>query len=199
MKKEEDNIMKKISGKESGIDSNKNLMSVLELLELQARARAIKSQLLLENAKTQESISLSKIPTLEERVGSDDEVIIKTAKTEEIVITSSDEEIGSNNDKSVKNANTEEGEKISKSVMKVNNIDDTINQNKIKIIENKELPVGEFSIKDVNISDVVKINDASNLKNSSNIQENNTDIAKLSENDGIIQINLSDDEMDEMK
>lgn len=191
--------MKKISGKESGIDSNKNLMSVLELLELQARARAIKSQLLLENAKTQESISLSKIPTLEERVGSDDEVIIKTAKTEEIVITSSDEEIGSNNDKSVKNANTEEGEKISKSVMKVNNIDDTINQNKIKIIENKELPVGEFSIKDVNISDVVKINDASNLKNSSNIQENNTDIAKLSENDGIIQINLSDDEMDEMK
>lgn len=199
MKKEEDNIMKKISGKESGIDSNKNLMSVLELLELQARARAIKSQLLLENAKTQESISLSKIPTLEERVGSDDEVIIKTAKTEEIVITSSDEEIGSNNDKSVKNANTEESEKISKSVMKVNNIDDTINQNKIKIIENKELPVGEFSIKDVNISDVVKINDASNLKNSSNIQENNTDIAKLSENDGIIQINLSDDEMDEMK
>lgn len=199
MKKEEDNIMKKISGKESGIDSNKNLMSVLELLELQARARAIKSQLLLENAKTQESISLSKIPTLEERVGSDDEVIIKTAKTEEIVITSSDEEIGSNNDKSVKNANTEESEKISKSVMKVNNTDDTINQNKIKIIENKELPVGEFSIKDVNISDVVKINDASNLKNSSNIQENNTDIAKLSENDGIIQINLSDDEMDEMK
>ncbi|KAJ8921992.1 hypothetical protein NQ315_008630 [Exocentrus adspersus] len=81
-------------------DSNKkaldeqNLMSVLELLELQARARAIRSQLALESAK--KSQAKAQEASAAKAKGSDSEdgdaVIIESPKNIEIVITSSESE-----------------------------------------------------------------------------------------------------------
>ncbi|KAK9878987.1 hypothetical protein WA026_003804 [Henosepilachna vigintioctopunctata] len=82
--------------KGAGIDSNENLMSVLELLELQARARAIKSQLLIESSKTQENVCDTKSSPTNENMDSDDDVIIENTKTEEIIITSSESEDDTN-------------------------------------------------------------------------------------------------------
>lgn len=70
-----------------------NLMSVLELLELQARARAIRSQLELESKRKEEENKLaqsSKEP--EANQDDDDEIIIEVPKDVEIVISSSDTE-----------------------------------------------------------------------------------------------------------
>lgn len=70
-----------------------NLMSVLELLELQARARAIRSQLELETKRKEEEKKLeqsSKEP--ETNQDDDDEIIIEVPKDVEIVISSSDTE-----------------------------------------------------------------------------------------------------------
>lgn len=65
-------------------------MSVLELLELQARARAIRSQLLLEqNKKDEPTTSNIKV---EDSDNEEDAVIIEVPKTNEIVITSSESE-----------------------------------------------------------------------------------------------------------
>lgn len=68
---------------------DKNLMSVLELLELQARARAIRSQLALEaENKKKEEESVHKLPD-----DSDSEVlIVSSPKNNEIVICSSESE-----------------------------------------------------------------------------------------------------------
>lgn len=66
-----------------------NLMSVLELLELQARARAIKSQLIIEASKrSQEQPG----EIIKENDSDNDDVIIESPKNDEIVITSSDSE-----------------------------------------------------------------------------------------------------------
>ncbi|VEN56820.1 unnamed protein product [Callosobruchus maculatus] len=80
--------------------NEQNLMSVLELLELQARARAIRSQLALENSKKQEERQKAK--EIEKKAQNDDDnddddddddaVIIELPKNDEIVITSSDSE-----------------------------------------------------------------------------------------------------------
>lgn len=72
--------------------SEQNLMSVLELLELQARARAIRSQLVLENKKKAEEMQKVKGTESIESDDNDDAVIITSPKNEEIVITSSDSE-----------------------------------------------------------------------------------------------------------
>lgn len=179
---------------ENEIGSNKNLMSVLELLELQARARAIKSQLLLENAKTQESISLSKIPTIEEKVGSDDEVIIQTTKTEEIIITSSDSEYeGLINDTSEKN-NEEFAENIDIDKQK-KDIIEVEKLTNIKVIENKELTSDELFTNENNIEEEINREELSDKK----VEICDENKEKSLENDEIIQINLSDDEMNELK
>lgn len=70
-----------------------NLMSVLELLELQARARAIRSQLALEtNKKTQEQKKNEKNDAKTEESDNDDAIIIESPKNIEIIITSSESE-----------------------------------------------------------------------------------------------------------
>lgn len=70
-------------------ETNKDqLMSVLELLELQARARAIRSQLALEHEnKTGESSTNTGVKN-EHNSDSDDAVIIESPQHKEIVITS---------------------------------------------------------------------------------------------------------------
>lgn len=83
----------KANSKEKDAIGEENLMSVLELLELQARARAIKSQLELENKKKQEhketeGNSIADFHKLED----DDEVIMQIPEQVEIIITSSDSE-----------------------------------------------------------------------------------------------------------
>lgn len=66
-------------------------MSVLELLELQARARAIKSQLALEARKRKEE-ELKKV-SIDADFGSDsDAVIIETTNCEEIIISDSEDD-----------------------------------------------------------------------------------------------------------
>ncbi|CAH1960152.1 unnamed protein product [Acanthoscelides obtectus] len=75
--------------------NEQNLMSVLELLELQARARAIRSQLALESNKKQEKEkkkAQEKEVAQDQDDGDDDAVIIELPKNEEIVITSSESE-----------------------------------------------------------------------------------------------------------
>lgn len=71
--------------------SEEHLMSVLELLELQARARAIRSQLALENSKKSQELG-DKIKKNDANSDGDDAIIIESPKNEEIVITSSDSE-----------------------------------------------------------------------------------------------------------
>lgn len=70
-----------------------NLMSVLELLELQARARAIRSQLALENSrKTQEQEKNNANVAKIEESDNEDAIIIESPKNIEIIITSSESE-----------------------------------------------------------------------------------------------------------
>ncbi|XP_057668783.1 cylicin-1 [Diorhabda carinulata] len=69
--------------------SEKNLMSVLELLELQARARAIRSQLVLESQKAPDA---EKPEGNQEDDDDEDAVIVESPKNIEIVITSSESE-----------------------------------------------------------------------------------------------------------
>ncbi|KAF7285398.1 hypothetical protein GWI33_010651 [Rhynchophorus ferrugineus] len=91
--KQYDNLTKKrdkYKSKREPMDEE-NLMSVLELLELQARARAIRSQLELENRKKKQEQEVS----VENKLGcnnDDDEIIIEVPKEEEIIINSSDSE-----------------------------------------------------------------------------------------------------------
>lgn len=74
-------------------ESEEHLMSVLELLELQARARAIRSQLALENAKKargkEQEEEKEKIADCSDV---EDAIIIESPRNDEIVITSSDSE-----------------------------------------------------------------------------------------------------------
>ncbi|KAL3278672.1 hypothetical protein HHI36_016208 [Cryptolaemus montrouzieri] len=228
------------------IDSNKNLMSVLELLELQARARAIKSQLLLENAKTQESISSAKPSIIDEKVGSDDDVIIEATKAEEIVITSSESEdeikdkekkenIGNPNESSnktviqesncvEKNESTKEMENDCKSQNQDSSVHSDMKNadgsksneildieveksnetNKIKVLANKEILSDEQ-----NSSENNKTSEDSAIKNKENaIAKDERQVPRKHEkvkkkkaekpidNDEIIVLNLSDDEID---
>lgn len=70
--------------------SKEHLMSVLELLELQARARAIRSQLALENnKKNQEKEKKEKV---ESSSDIEEAIIIESPVYDEILITSSDSE-----------------------------------------------------------------------------------------------------------
>lgn len=68
-------------------------MSVLELLELQARARAIRSQLALETVNGKEEQSSKESQVKEEDSGDSDAIVIESPKRDEIVITSSDSEV----------------------------------------------------------------------------------------------------------
>lgn len=71
--------------------SEEHLMSVLELLELQARARAIRSQLALENSKKSHEHEDKKNKN-DANSDADDAIIIESPKNEEIVIASSGSE-----------------------------------------------------------------------------------------------------------
>ncbi|XP_023029778.1 uncharacterized protein [Leptinotarsa decemlineata] len=70
--------------------SEQNLMSVLELLELQARARAIRSQLALESTRKAEEAAKAAADV--ESSDNEDAVIVESPKNLEIIITSSDSE-----------------------------------------------------------------------------------------------------------
>nr|CAI5853002.1 unnamed protein product [Callosobruchus analis] len=95
-KPDKDQLEKGKTGKEKDDNpvNEQNLMSVLELLELQARARAIRSQLALENSKKEEERQKAKEKEKIAQNDDDDEdaVIIELPKNDEIVITSSDSE-----------------------------------------------------------------------------------------------------------
>lgn len=101
-----ENIKEKLKHKEKVTPKDcigeENLMSVLELLELQARARAIRSQLELENKKKQEQQNEAREDhnkTKENGKEDDDEIIIEVPQDIEIVITSSDSENETSNGK----------------------------------------------------------------------------------------------------
>lgn len=76
---------------------NSELMNVLELLELQARARAIRSQLALESKSTKTQNCLSKTINKCEFYDSDPEIIVLSEEQDvEIIISSSDDELKEN-------------------------------------------------------------------------------------------------------
>lgn len=91
--KKEKNDKNKIKTKDDAIigeTSEEQLMSVLELLELQARARAIRSQLALESRKKeQEKVEKKRTENISDV---DDAIIIESPRNDEIIITSSDSE-----------------------------------------------------------------------------------------------------------
>ncbi|XP_050300777.1 pre-mRNA-splicing factor CWC22 homolog [Anthonomus grandis grandis] len=100
-RKQIDQVREKLKNKEDITQKEKetmgeeNLMSVLELLELQARARAIRSQLELESKKRQEEQQRLQEETRKQQNGNadeEDEIIIEVPQEVEIVITSSDSE-----------------------------------------------------------------------------------------------------------
>jgi hypothetical protein len=115
---------KKSNDEKEGPLQEENLMSVLELLELQARARAIRSQLMLEaNKKTPQQTEIKA-----DEDSDDDAVIIETPKHEEIVINSSDSE---NEQQKQKGTNSIENFELS-------NITDVQSQKKkIKLIRDR--------------------------------------------------------------
>lgn len=84
-------------------DTDKNqLMSVLELLELQARARAIRSQLAL--VESDKKTDMADLETEVKKEDSDsDAVVIESPKLDEIVISSSDSEGNDTVDKIIQN------------------------------------------------------------------------------------------------
>jgi hypothetical protein len=114
---------KKSNDEKEGPLQEENLMSVLELLELQARARAIRSQLMLEaNKKAPQQTEIKA-----DEDSDDDAVIIETPKHEEIVINSSDSE---NEQQKQKGTNSIENFELS-------NITDVQSQKKIKLIRDR--------------------------------------------------------------
>lgn len=112
IKKEKGRKIRKTSRKQEKLSGNETtekdkLMSVLELLELQARARAIRSQLDLETKV--EKKEDSKINEPETKEDSDPEaVVIQSPKKDEIVISSSDSENEEENRKRQKTEETSE-------------------------------------------------------------------------------------------
>lgn len=99
IKKEKGRKIRKTSKKqeaptESPTSEKEKLMSVLELLELQARARAIRSQLALET-KVDKAEETKETDEWETKDDSDPEaVIIQSPKKDEIVISSSESDRG---------------------------------------------------------------------------------------------------------
>lgn len=89
---------KKNKGDDKNSETNdKQLMSVLELLELQARARAIRSQIALENSrKTQEQETEQRVDISD----AEDAIIIESPRNEQIIIASSDSECETNKNES---------------------------------------------------------------------------------------------------
>ncbi|KAI4459965.1 caspase activity and apoptosis inhibitor 1 [Holotrichia oblita] len=79
-------------------NENDKLMNVLEILELQARARAIRSQLALENINKKRASTENTTKAIDDD-DDDHAIIISSPKNEEIVITSSESEDEGNNKK----------------------------------------------------------------------------------------------------
>ncbi|CAH1175572.1 unnamed protein product [Phaedon cochleariae] len=86
-KPDKQKLSKNAQNAPSNKTSEENLMSVLELLELQARARAIKSQLVLEKQQEKEK---HEIAGKDESDNDNDAVIVESPKNDEIIISSSD-------------------------------------------------------------------------------------------------------------
>lgn len=112
------------------VPEQEQLMSVLELLELQARARAIRSQLALESKRKAEG--KEQLPETEKtlEISDNDEtaVIIEGSNSDEIVISSSDSE----NDlsESIKlRTNTESKNNKKCNPSKTNNLENNLSQN----------------------------------------------------------------------
>lgn len=148
IKKEKGRKIKKTSKKEEGPIGKEKLMSVLELLELQARARAIRSQLALETKvdKTDgETKDTDKQPEITKDDSDPEAVIIQSPKKDEIVISSSDSENESGR-KRQKTSDENEGqsgnpkswgEKPSKSIIENNILCGNRKTQKIKIIRDR--------------------------------------------------------------
>lgn len=125
--------------KSSGLENDK-LLSVLELLELQARARAIRSQLVLEADKKAREAAEKAVAAFQNLDDTDDEAIfIETPAINEIIISSSDSEAEENckNEDSVtetlKNQNVD-----SDTSKKLQENDENINKNEESPLEKKK-------------------------------------------------------------
>lgn len=159
--------------------SEEHLMSVLELLELQARARAIRSQLALENAKkSQEKKQEEEKEKTFNSSDVEDAIIIESPRNDEIVITSSDCET-ENSVLSSKKVNQEVNTHTKNSNQIVIDIDDDIN------VSQKQL--NSISSTSSNTSEANKKNDIENINSSSDpssskadlMEENPQDLNKL--------------------
>lgn len=148
IKKEKGRKIKKTSKKQEGQIGQEKLMSVLELLELQARARAIRSQLALETKvdKTDgETKNADKQPETTKDDSDPEAVIIQSPRKDEIVISSSDSEDGGSRKKQKTDDENEGqrgnpkswGEKPSKSIMENNILCGNRKTQKIKIIRDR--------------------------------------------------------------
>lgn len=193
-KKESKRPKKKIKKEKNGADTSstdkgktktdeQNLMSVLELLELQARARAIRSQLALENSKKEQIIKVEDEEKNESDNGEEgDDIIIEIPKPDEIVISSESDEENERGSVTSKEHNNAENEQQNKAV------DDFD-----KIIEsgNDEEKNGETGKE---IADVINDKEKSTENSKEDEQETCSD-SVVNPEDGIV-INVEQSEID---
>ncbi|KAJ8961863.1 hypothetical protein NQ318_021481 [Aromia moschata] len=162
----------------------KNLMSVLELLELQARARAIRSQLALESKRKAE-LKENENKTIESDDDNEDAVIIESPKNIEILITSSESE----NEESRKNVSkiadcqTEENEQGSSSKQSVSGFEEEVLEYKEKgseIVSEKKVGNESSSIKvsEGNSIEIETVNKGNNGTENAGEQSNDPSTSK---------------------
>ncbi|XP_008190353.1 DNA ligase 1 isoform X1 [Tribolium castaneum] len=177
IKKEKDKKTNKL--KEAPLQEE-NLMSVLELLELQARARAIRSQLMLEASKK----NTQQTPVEEHNDSDNDDVIIEIPKNEEIVITSSDSETEQPKDKNETEPETQK--------KKIKLIRDRLDKQK-----SPEPPQDKENVEQADNSEP---KDASNVeeanKNSDKVEEKNDPQPECTNDDDEIILIVDQEEMD---
>lgn len=171
-KKREKTLKKKIKKEKSDNSRTEplndgNLMSVLELLELQARARAIRSQLMLEANKKTSNDSAAVLEENKLESEEDDAVIMEIPTNEEIVIDSSE----SDDDPKLKEVRTLTDQNTSKPAQK-----------KIKLIRDRIV----ISVSNQNVQRNVseKIETALTNSNPENLSEQNEAKPTISISDG---------------
>lgn len=200
-------------------DSNQaKLMSVLELLELQARARAIRSQLVLESESKSDDKPVEPIVKREE--SDSDEVVIESPKPAEIVISSSDSE-DNNEIMETKTVTRPDAEKTvdrsengpvldkenSKSTAELSTDCSPKKGQKVKIIRQKILPVIELTENVLETASNCCANnsiensaDNANIYNSSNINDDGkTNVAESTKDVNVTRQEISDNKINTVK
>lgn len=152
-------------------------MSVLELLELQARARAIRSQLALENSKKEQVVKVEDDLKGELEHDDGDDVIIEIPKPDEIVISSESDGEGEKIDETSSKEKNESSDvpKSSEIIQSIMDVENTVNiqdenvtkeaEQPVPLVENEEKSLEVEKVEEKSSEDVIEIKDNENVQN----------------------------------